>query len=144
MATDFRIWKDVVHRLCFGTTMLLTQLGLYICPPHLLVAWYTTEDTSGLYRVADDPATPSYCTYNIQQGCGTCHGSKHDWASSKVGNHPGTHYASVVMYNEICTVMHSNTRIVKPIPLVATFQERLDSFNNPSLWENLSYDGDRE
>jgi hypothetical protein len=34
--------------------------------------------------------------------------------------------------------------MVKPIPLPATFQERLDSFNNPSLWENLSYDGDGE
>jgi hypothetical protein len=34
--------------------------------------------------------------------------------------------------------------MIKPIPLPATFQERLDSFNNPSLWENLSYDGDGE
>jgi hypothetical protein len=48
------------------------------------------------------------------------------------------------MYNEICAIMHSNTLIVKPIPLLATFQERLDSFDNPSLWENLSYDHDRE
>jgi hypothetical protein len=40
--------------------------------------------------------------------------------------------------------MHSNTLMVKPIPLPTTFQERLDSFNNPSLWENLSYDSDGE
>jgi hypothetical protein len=61
-----------------------------------------------------------------------------------VGNQAGTHYASVAMYNTICAVIHSNTPMVKPIPLPATFQERLDSFNNPSLWENLSYDGDGE
>ena len=48
------------------------------------------------------------------------------------------------MYNAICAIMHYNTPMVKPIPLPATFQERLDSFNNPSLWENLSYDGDGE
>ncbi len=97
-----------------------------------------------MYRVRDGPATPSFCTYNIQQGCGTCHGSKYDWASSKVGDHPVTHYVSVVMYNAICVVMHSNILMVKPIPLLATFQERLDSFKNPSLWENLAYDGDGE
>jgi hypothetical protein len=54
------------------------------------------------------------------------------------------HYASVVMYDAICAVMHSNTLMVKPIQLPVTFQERLDSFNNPSLWGNLSYDGDGE
>jgi hypothetical protein len=132
-ATDFRIWKDAVHHLCSGTTMLPTRLGLYIQPPHLPVSWYTTEDTKRLYRVGDNPATPSCCTYNIQQGCGSRHGSKYDWVSSKVGDHPGTHYASVVMYDAICAVMHSNTPMVKPIPLLARFQERLDSFNNPSL-----------
>jgi hypothetical protein len=73
----------------------------------------------------------------------TFQGSPDD-PESKVGDHPGTHYASVVMYNAICTIMHSNTPMVKPIPLPETFQERLDSFDNPSLWENLSYDGDRE
>jgi hypothetical protein len=143
-ATDFRIWKDAVHCLCSGTTMFPTRLGLYICPPHLPMSWYTTEDTRRLYRVGDDSATPSYCTYNIQQGRSTRHGSKYDWASSAVGNHPGMHYASVVMYDAICTVMNSNTPMVKPIPLPATFQERLDSFNNPSLWENLSYDSEGE
>ncbi len=97
-----------------------------------------------MYRVGDNSATPSYCIYNIQQGCSTCHGSKYDWAFSMVGNQAGTHYASVAMYNTICAVIHSNTPMVKPIPLPATFQERLDSFNNPSLWENLSYDGDGE
>jgi hypothetical protein len=45
---------------------------------------------------------------------------------------------------QICAVIHSNTLMVKPIPLPATFQERPDSFDNPSLWENLSYDSDGE
>jgi hypothetical protein len=102
------------------------------------------EDMRRLYRVGDNPTTPSNCTYNIQQGRGTHHGSKYDWVSREVGNHPRTQYASVVMYNEICVAMHSNTPIVKPLPLPATFQERLYSFDNPILWENLSYDGDRE
>jgi hypothetical protein len=144
MATDLRIWKDAVRGLCSRTTMLLNQLGLYIHPPHLPVSWYTTEDTRQLYRVGDNPATPSCCTYNIRQDRGNRHGSKYDWASCKVGNHPVTHYASVVMYNEICAIMYSNTLIVKLIQLPVTFQERLDSFNNPSLWENLSYDSDGE
>jgi hypothetical protein len=39
------IWKDAVRCLCSGMTMLPTQLVLYICPPHLHVSWYTTEDT---------------------------------------------------------------------------------------------------
>jgi hypothetical protein len=124
--------------------MLPTQLGLYVCPPHLPMSWYTTEDMRQLYRLRDDPATPSNCTYNIQQGRGTHHGSNYDWASREVGDHPGTQYASVVMYNEICAIMHSNTPIVKPILLPVTFQERLDSFKNPILWEHLSYESEVE
>ncbi len=143
-ATDFRIWKDAVRCLCSGTTMLSTRLGLYIHPPHLPVSWYTMEDKRQLYRVGNNPATPSYCTYNIQQGCGTRHESKYDWASYEVCNHPGMQCASVVMYDAICAIMHSNTPMVKPIPLPATLQGRLDSFVDPSLWENLSYDGDGE
>jgi hypothetical protein len=54
------------------------------------------------------------------------------------------HYASVLMLGATCAIMHSKTPIWVPIMPPATFWERLDSYGNCSLWENLSYNGDGE
>jgi hypothetical protein len=54
------------------------------------------------------------------------------------------HYASVLMFRAMCDIMHSKTPNCLPTAPHLTFQERLDSFGNGSLWENLSYDSDRE
>jgi hypothetical protein len=60
------------------------------------------------------------------------------------GHTQGTHYASILMFGATCAIMHSKTTICLPITPPTTFWERLDSYGNYSLWENLSYNGDRE
>jgi hypothetical protein len=54
------------------------------------------------------------------------------------------HYASELMYEAMCAIVYSKTPICLPITPLTTFWERLDSYGNCSLWENLSYNGDGE
>jgi hypothetical protein len=54
------------------------------------------------------------------------------------------HYASVLMLGATCAIMHSKTPICVPIMPPTTFWERLDSYGNRNLWEDLSYDRDGE
>lgn len=96
------------------------------------------------YQTGDDPAQQSYCIYTIRQSHSTQHGCKYDWTSSELEDHPGMHYASVGMHTKTCTIMHSYTPMVAKSKPPVTFQEKLESCGNSSLWDHLSYDGDRE
>ncbi len=143
--TDFWMWKEAILQLCSGTTTLPTVLGRYVCPPHTPCGCFGSADNLQLYQIDDDPTRPSFCIYNVRQGHGTRHGNKYDWASNKLGLHPGMHYASVLMFGGVtCAIMRSKTPICVPITPPTFFLERLDSHGNCSLWENLSYDGDGE
>jgi hypothetical protein len=55
--SDFLLWKEVISRLCSGTTILPCTLGRHICLPHLLVLWYTTTDCALLYHVCENTMT---------------------------------------------------------------------------------------
>jgi hypothetical protein len=60
------------------------------------------------------------------------------------GVNPGTYYASISMSSATRAVLH----LMSPQPCIhiipTTFCEILKSYGNPSLWENLSYDGNGE
>ncbi len=121
-----------------------TILGRYIHAPHTPLEWYASAEALRLFWISNDPTRPSFCTNIVQQGRGTRHRSKYDWVSNKMGPHPGMYYASVLMFDATCAIMHCKTPIYLPTVPPSTFWERLDSHGNSSLWVNLLYDGDRE
>jgi hypothetical protein len=57
---------------------------------------------------------------------------------------PGTDYGSISMSSATRAVLHSKSQqpCIHTIPI--TFCETLESYGDPSLWENLSYDGNGE
>jgi hypothetical protein len=60
LASDFRLWHNVIHQLCMGMATLPVSLGRYICPPHIACRWFTIADATTLYHTDDDPNTLSY------------------------------------------------------------------------------------
>jgi hypothetical protein len=144
LAPDFRLWHDAIHRLCAGTATLPISLGRSIFPPHIACQWFTTVDVRTFYQVDDDLDNLSYTAYDRREGPRTSHGSKYNWSSSKMGHHLGTHFASITMLDLGSAIMHSKAPFPSPRAPLGTFHNRLSSYRNPSLWENLSVDGDGE
>jgi hypothetical protein len=142
IALDLRLWREAVHRLCAGTSILPVALGSFLQPAHIACRWFTTTDATMLYQTRGDPDTPTYNVYEQREGPRTYHSSKFLLISSKVGVHPGTHYASVEMLGPTSTGMHSKAPFSKPYCSPGTFHGWLAALGNPSLWENLSIDGD--
>jgi hypothetical protein len=143
--SDFCLWTMAINRLCSGTTSLLYSLGQHVQIPHLPCTWFTTESTNAVYRARDEEPSPSYNIYHLQErGAGTRHGGKYDWEETISRLHPGTHYASITMSSLSCVVMHSKALFPSPPTPPTSFLETLESFGNPSLWENLHVDGNGE
>jgi hypothetical protein len=99
-------------------------------------------DATMLYQTGGDPDAPTYDVYERRESSRTRHGSKLLLISSEVGVHPGTHYASVEMLGPTSAGMHLKAPFPEPLKLPGTFHNWLAAFGNPSLWENLSVDGD--
>jgi hypothetical protein len=138
--SDFHLWKEAIGCLCSGTTILPCTLGRHIRLPHLSVLWFTTTDCACLYHVCEN----TYDIYKKRRGLGTRPGTKYDRISAEGGLHPGTHFASVTMWSDICAVIHSCTPYPTPSIIPLTFLAMLGTFGNSSLWDNLSVNGDGE
>jgi hypothetical protein len=143
--SDFKLWKEALNCLCLGTTRLPYTLGRYLHHPHLPCQWYTNESAKALFYVDGGMAHPEYEVYLLRPGTvGTCHGWKYDWYLGKTGIYPGTHFASVSMISPTCAEMHLGA----PFPEIQTqptlFLEVLASYEDCSLWDHLSVDGDGE
>jgi hypothetical protein len=142
LASDFRLWRDAIHRQCFGTSTLSVSLGQYIHPPHIACRWFTTADATMLYYHEDNSDNVSYIAYvkcDVQR---TRHGHTYLQHSRKIGMHPGTHYASVTMLDSDCPILHSRSLILSPQTTQLTFHKRLVSCGTPDIWDNLSVDRD--
>ncbi len=142
IALDLRLWREAVHQLCAGTSILLVALGCFLQPAHIACQWFTTVDATMLYQTGGDPDAPMYNVYEQREGLRTRHGSRFLLISSKVGVHPGMHYASIEMLGPTSAGVHSKAPFLEPLEPPGTFHGQLAAFGNPSLWENLSVDGD--
>jgi hypothetical protein len=47
--SDFRLWNEVMIKLCLGSTSLPYILGNFLRKPHLTWSWYTTAEADCLY-----------------------------------------------------------------------------------------------
>jgi hypothetical protein len=114
LTSDFRLWSNAIHRLCTGTATLPVLLRRYILLPHIACRWFTTADAMTLYHIGGNPDTLSYTAYIRQEGLRMHYASKYSWVSSKIGHHPGTHYANITMLDPSCTIMQSKAPFSSP------------------------------
>jgi hypothetical protein len=141
---DFQLWNKAIIKVCSGTTCLPYTLGKYLRKPHLPWSWYTTTDADYLYCGSLTILSLHDIYHCRRTGVGTRYRKKYDWVRTDPGGHPRTLYASVTMRDETCAILHSTASIIEVIPTPMSFLKTLESFENSSLWGNLSVDGDGE
>ena len=142
--SDHGLWKEAISLLCSGSNLLPYKLGPFLRSPHILFKWYTTSSLETLFWAYDGTASTSHEVFRRRDGRRTRHGCKYDWASTEQGPHAGTRYASVTMASATVAVLHSSAQMPVTSVVQSTFLERLSSYGNPSLWSDLSIDGDGE
>ncbi len=82
-----------------------------------------------------------YRTYVRDAGQSTWYGQQFTFSDQHKGVHSGTHYASIMMISKSVAILYSMA-ITPPEPVQSEdFKGQLESFGNPSLWNNLSFDG---
>jgi hypothetical protein len=140
--TDYRLWEIAIGRLCSGTSNIPTALGPHLCHPHIPCRWFTTQEGAELYQTEGGLQETSHRAYVRIAGPQTRHGRRYTYESLREGGHQGTHFASVDMTSETVAVLHSIALMPISLPPVVDFGTVLAGFGNPSLWQNLHYDGD--
>jgi hypothetical protein len=142
---DFRIWRDAIHQLGNRTTRLPYTLGHYLRQFHLPTVWYTDSTASRLFRSNNITKTKKYDIFlHCKDGMRTRHGAQYLWSSTVSGVHGGTHHRSFTMTSNERAVLHSRTPICIPVSRPTSFLSALENYGNPSLWANISVDGDGE
>ena len=143
--SDHRLWGSAIASLFNGSSHLPYTLGRYVSSPHLPRTWFTTNQLDFLYRVSEQGSSSAFDVYVLQEDrVSTRRGRRYVWIGKEQGQHPGTQYASVTMRCPQIAVLHSHSPFPELLEPQRTFRLTLESFGNPSLWTNLSVDGDGE
>ncbi len=110
--SDFQLWKAAIERLCSGSINIPYTLGAFVREPHLPWKWFTMGIASELYQLSKNrDGEEGKCDIYRRRtrSVETRHGARFDWIGPGLGLHEGTHYASVTMCSDTCTIMHSKT-----------------------------------
>ena len=139
-SSDIELWKVALYTIFTSTNTLSKPLGKYLHKPPLPILWQYSASTDVLFRFHSS----STSTVDIFVPSGERsrrHASRYVFSSTAPLPPTATHYASLVSSSPYEAVVHSLTRV--PLaPPCRSLQEVLDSYDDQSVWERFSYDGD--
>jgi len=143
--SDFEHWRDAIRALTSGALYLDRNLGPFIREPQVVYDWRTNTDATVLYRQRVQNGEEMHDVFaKDPSSCVTRHGIQYKWLSTRVGELPGDHYATVHHVDEMTVTLHSRAICPTIQDEPTSFVAALQSFPNQSLWRHFVYDGDGE
>ena len=139
---NIALWKSAVGRLFTPAHRLHEPLGNFLTSPNCPFHWQVSDSRQEIYRIHSRGDRVLFDTYRCSpEHRNTRNRNVFQWMLSSYGDPPSQTLASLRQLDLNMASFHSlatTTVTVAPISL----RQVINSWENPSLWNQLIYDGD--